>query len=388
MASRQLDGDQRRHHDTEDDAMKHQAHDETANAKFNFTFDCSLAQVGGHSSSFIEPDSSAMSASSIEEASSTSSNINWSVDRNDSASLSDSVQTFPKEFGRTYHAYRAGSYAFPNDTPEQERMELQGECIKMLMGGSFFFAPISHLRPPRAILDLATGTGDWAINMGDLFPEALVIGTDLSPIQPAQVPPNVHFYVEDSSDPWDFASQFDFIHTRATSGSWANFEKDVVEQAFNALEPGGWLESQEVDCNVYSDDHTLDPDGPVATWSRDLIEASARLGRPAIVGAHLKDMFERVGFVDVQQHRFKMPINGWPKDPLLKQIGYMWGTNLMEGLAAFSLQLFNKALERTSAQIEVSLIDVRRDLTNPRIHCYMPAFVVFGRKPHAHEVRA
>lgn len=90
------------------------------------------------------------------------------------------------------------AYAFPNDTPEQERLELQSECIKMLMGDSFFMAPLSPSRPPRAILDVATGTGDWAIQMGDMFPDALVIGTDLSPIQPAQVPPNVHFFVEDS----------------------------------------------------------------------------------------------------------------------------------------------------------------------------------------------
>jgi hypothetical protein len=161
----------------------------------------------------------------------------------------------------------------------------------------------------------------------------------------------------------------------------------VVEQAFNALEPGGWFESQEVDCNVCSDDHTLDPDGPVVAWSNDLIAASVMLNRPAIVGVHLKEMFERVGFVDVQQHRFKMPINGWPKDSHLKQIGYMWGTNVLEGLAAFSYQLFNKAFERTSAQIEVSLIDVRRDLVNPRIHCYMPTYIVFGRKPFPHEIR-
>lgn len=34
--------------------------------------------------------------------------------------------------------------------------------------------------------------------MGDLFPETEVVATDLSPIQPRKVPPNVNFYVEDS----------------------------------------------------------------------------------------------------------------------------------------------------------------------------------------------
>jgi hypothetical protein len=34
--------------------------------------------------------------------------------------------------------------------------------------------------------------------MGDEFPDAQIIGTDLSPIQPSHVPPNVRFFVEDS----------------------------------------------------------------------------------------------------------------------------------------------------------------------------------------------
>jgi hypothetical protein len=48
------------------------------------------------------------------------------------------------------------------------------------------------------VLDIATGTGTWAIEMGDKYPEAEIIGTDLSPIQPDFVPPNVRFFIEDS----------------------------------------------------------------------------------------------------------------------------------------------------------------------------------------------
>ena len=76
-------------------------------------------------------------------------------------------------------------------------MELQGTCFTLLTN-SLYLAPLSPSRPPRAILDIATGVGDWAIEMGDRFPKSLIIGTDLSPIQPAEVPPNVHFFVEDS----------------------------------------------------------------------------------------------------------------------------------------------------------------------------------------------
>ncbi|PHH88595.1 hypothetical protein CDD83_7337 [Cordyceps sp. RAO-2017] len=277
------------------------------------------------------------------------------------------------------------AYAFPNDAPEQERLALQGECIKRLFGDRLHFAPLASSQPPKTILDIATGVGDWAIQMGDLFPDSLIIATDLSPIQPIHVPPNVRFYVEDSTDPWDFNQKFDYIHTRATSGCWSSFEKQIAEQAFAALEPGGWLESQEVDCTLLCDDGTVDPNGPVASWCRDMVLASDVVERPALLGCLLKEIFQRVGFVDVQQHVFKMPLNGWARDLTLKEIGWMWENNLSGGLGGLSYQLFNRVFDRTAAQIEVSLIDVRRDMADTRLHSYMPAFAVWGRKPHPGE---
>lgn len=101
-------------------------------------------------------------------------------------------------FPRRATDHRHTAYAFPNDTREQERLELQGLCIKKLLGDRLYLAPLSPEKPPRRILDIATGVGDWAVEMGDMFPESTVIATDLSPIQPDEVPPNVEFYVEDS----------------------------------------------------------------------------------------------------------------------------------------------------------------------------------------------
>jgi hypothetical protein len=68
----------------------------------------------------------------------------------------------------------------------------------MVMDGRLHLSPFSRAHPPRKVLDIATGTGTWAIEMGDKYPEAEIVGTDLSPIQPAFVPPNVRFFVEDS----------------------------------------------------------------------------------------------------------------------------------------------------------------------------------------------
>lgn len=70
--------------------------------------------------------------------------------------------------------------------------------MQELFGHRLFLAPITAGRPPGRILDVGTGTGIWALELGDMFPESRVYGIDLSPIQPTAVPSNVHFYVQDA----------------------------------------------------------------------------------------------------------------------------------------------------------------------------------------------
>lgn len=156
------------------------------------------------------------------------------------------------------------------------------------------------------------------------------------------------------SDSWEYTQQFDYIHTRATAGCWASFEKQVAQQAFSSLEPGGWFESQEMDSVVSCDDGTLDPNGPLARWFQDLTLAGEGCDRPFVLGVTLKEVYERVGFVDVQQRVFKIPINGWPKDERWRDLGRMWETNIIKGLGGFSFRTFNRAYGRSPAEIEVS----------------------------------
>ncbi|KAK3373342.1 S-adenosyl-L-methionine-dependent methyltransferase [Lasiosphaeria ovina] len=300
----------------------------------------------------------------------------------DSHSLSDSIARFQEEFGRTYHSYRAGSYHFPNDPTENERQEEQFEILKMVMDKRNYLSPFSASDPPRKVLDLATGTGTWAIEMGDEFPDAQIIGTDLSPIQPPFVPPNVRFYVEDSTEDWDFAADFDFIHTRITVGCWSDMKTQIVQRAFEHLKPGGWFEMQEVDIVPTSDDGTITDDFPWRRWAHDLIAAGKCANRQLNLGGEpLAAWLREAGFEDVHEVVFKVPINGWPRDAFLKHVGMLWQRTLMVGVSGFSLSLFHHYLGKTVEEIEVSLVDVRRCLFDQKVHGHMNFVVVYGRKP-------
>ena len=59
-------------------------------------------------------------------------------------------------------------------------MDLKHHIMTLLCDNHLHLSPLI-LR----ILDVGTGTGIWALQMGDRHPESTVIGTDLSPIQPS-----------------------------------------------------------------------------------------------------------------------------------------------------------------------------------------------------------
>src|SRR2546421_2047833 len=108
-----------------------------------------------------------------------------SVNGSYSTSLASSILDYRYENGRRYHAYRDGEYLLPNDDPEQNRLNIMHHISRLVLGGALYRAPIADGRPPpRRILD---GTGIWAIEMADEFPNTIVVGTDLSPIQPTWV---------------------------------------------------------------------------------------------------------------------------------------------------------------------------------------------------------
>jgi len=95
--------------------------------------------------------------------------------------------------------------------------------------GRLFLAPIPP--SPKKIIDIGTGTGIWAVEMGDLFPGAEILGLDLSPIQPLWIPPNVKFVIDDVEDEWANGGEWDFAHFRNMALVLRDLQR-VVDQTF------------------------------------------------------------------------------------------------------------------------------------------------------------
>lgn len=68
--------------------------------------------------------------------------------------------------------------------------------------------------------------------VGDEYPEADILGVDLSPIQPSWVPPNVRFMVDDVEAEWVHPPEtLDYIHIRHMTSSIRDWPK-LLEQAY------------------------------------------------------------------------------------------------------------------------------------------------------------
>jgi SAM-dependent methyltransferase len=190
------------------------------------------------------------------------------------------------------------------------------------------------------VLDVGTGTGIWAVDFADEHPEAEVVGTDLSPIQPSWVPPNLKFEVDDATLDWTFApDSFDFVHMRNLFGSIADWHA-LYAQAFRATKPGGWIESKEPSVQMTADDGSIVPGMAIYDWGRLFADIGRKTGRSMeiIETGVIVDAIKAAGFVDVEVKKFKMPITGWAKEPNLRQIGtfnHFANEQALEGMYRF-----------------------------------------------------
>ncbi|KAF6807133.1 methyltransferase domain-containing protein [Colletotrichum sojae] len=288
------------------------------------------------------------------------------------ASLSSSILQHRLENGRTYHKYKDGKYLFPNDERENDRLDLQHNLFLLTLNYKLGLAPPNEKGSGvKRVLDAGTGTGIWAIEFGDEHPEAEVLGVDLTPVQTQFVPPNVRFEVDDLEQPWVYSQPFDYIHIRGMTSSISDWN-GCLKQVYNGLEPGGYVELFEGHARTISDDGSLTPDHETWKWADKLDECCKILGRPFVHVSGLVPILEEVDFVDVTIVPYKWPIGPWAKDPHYRELGEWALANSLEGLEAWTMAAFTRALDWSVEEIQVLLAQVRKDMSDKRIHHYCP----------------
>ncbi|KAK7959933.1 S-adenosyl-L-methionine-dependent methyltransferase [Apiospora aurea] len=288
---------------------------------------------------------------------------------------------------RTYHGYKEGKYFLPNDAAEQDRLDLDHYSSRIMLQDRLYLAPI---RSPKRVLDLATGTGIWPMKFDDgrcgndnsNSPGTSRLPCDrdgLEQIQPEHPPANLQFIRDDAEEPWEFGPEkLNFIHARYACTCFDN-PKAVMQQAFENLKPGGWIEY----CDSTVDVLSMDGSSRGTTlehWGELMMTGAQTTGRDFRVSRHYKQWLEEVGFIDVVERKIAGAVGPWCKSARLKQMGGVTARALYDNVTGMSYELFRNA-GFTPEQIDELAARFRADLLNSAIHAYFPVWVVYGRKP-------
>ncbi|RAH49795.1 class I SAM-dependent methyltransferase [Aspergillus brunneoviolaceus CBS 621.78] len=297
--------------------------------------------------------------------------------------ISSTVRDYCFENGRRYHAYRNGQYPVPNDQEEQDRLTLLHQLFKSVTGGELHRAPV--LRPrhrPQRVLDVGTGTGVWALDIADAYPHAEIVGTDLSPIQPRYTPPNCSFIIDDAESDWAFPPEeaFDYVHGRSLGGSIADWPR-FLQQAYQHVKPGGWVEIQEFETWIRSDDGTDQQAVRIHEYQRKLDEASRRFGKRMNIASSVRGWMQDAGFQHVTDDTYKCPLGPWARNPHFKELGRMGKAAFFDTIEPYSLALLTRVMDYTYEQAQRYAQDVRHELVHGSFHIYTLFHYVYGQKP-------
>ncbi|KAK8040256.1 hypothetical protein PG991_000044 [Apiospora marii] len=281
--------------------------------------------------------------------------------------------------GRKFQGYKEDRYFLPNDPEEQDRLDMQHAMMTALLGGRLSCSPNAH---PAKVLDIATGTGIWPIEFAQEHPDAEVVGTDLSLIQPAVefLPPNVSFVKEDAEDDeWTIDRDFDLIHLRAVYTAIKDHAK-LIRQMFAHLAPGGWVEVVEARPEVLSFDGTSVGSG-IERFGQMTAAGLTRLGRDAFAITQYRRLMREAGFVDYREEVLPLPTSGWPQERRYKLAGRYQGANVKQALLSGTMHRLFRATGRSEDEIGQDIARAVQEIEYNYVHGYFPIHVVHARKP-------
>ncbi|PWW78217.1 S-adenosyl-L-methionine-dependent methyltransferase, partial [Tuber magnatum] len=244
-----------------------------------------------------------------------------------------------------------------------------------------FKAPIT--RPPSKILDVGTGTGLWAIDTAERYPDAHVFGTDIAPSKLPWAPPNLDMQLEDIEDDWVFPENtFDLIHIRSMAGFVTDWPR-LLTQSLTALKAGGYLEFHDFSSPFECEDGSLAPGSALNLWVKTWEEGAVLSGKNwNTVGPGMPAMMRAIGFENVVDEAYKVYTTGVkPQDARLREMSMCMLQQFLDGAEGITLDMFIRVLGWDKKDVEDLVAKVRKEMLNPNVNTFIRGHIAYGRKP-------
>ena len=289
---------------------------------------------------------------------------------------SDVVEGLPVALVGGRQRTRGIPYVMPRDLEETNRLDFQHYLLRQALQRNFV-APIGG--DPRDILDVGTGTGRWAREMAQQFPQANVVGIDVNPPpidQAAEAghggdlrPANYAFVAGNILERLPFADgAFDFVHMRLLVSAipherWGG----VISELVRVTRIGGWIESVETTL--------MEQGGPalemIQTWGRPVM---ARRGIEMADGGQVRWMLASAGLAQVASYRINLRCGEWGG-----RLGRMVAQDYLSGMKAFGGLLVTQQVV-SPAEVDHTIAQATQELASPSGHCIAPVYIAYGQR--------
>jgi ubiquinone/menaquinone biosynthesis C-methylase UbiE len=269
-------------------------------------------------------------------------------------------------------------YALPADLEEQNRLDFQHYLLRATFQGNYA-APLDR---PSSILDVGCGTGLWAREMAQRFPQAQVVGLDvtaprvdeLASTQTQQVgldlrPANYQFVAGNVLEGLPFPdASFDFVHMRLLVLALPHDRWPfVISELARVTRPGGWVESVEAT--------TLERGGPAMDLLMSWIVAMlARRGIHFPDGAVVGERLRAAGLANVAERHVQLPFGAYGG-----RVGRLLSSDFFGGAKAFGAALEAQGIA-SQPQFEQVFAQARADTESPEVRCVSPFHIAFGQR--------
>ncbi|KAK1255837.1 hypothetical protein MKX07_008096, partial [Trichoderma sp. CBMAI-0711] len=240
-----------------------------------------------------------------------------SCSRDETVPLDETYAETVNYHGRIFqqHALDSKIYYAPIDDEEIARLGNMHTMLRTVFDNRLIFPPV--VRPQR-ILECGFGAAHWAVDVAEHYPDAEVVGLDISPhMIPEEIPNNLDLQVDDLN----------------------------------------------------------------GEWSRGYLDAMHPQKDPR-AALRLKDWMRNAGFTDIESRLLTLPMCPWPTDPRDHAIGALNVSNVSQLLYSMGLYPFTHIRGMPLEDFQLLVAQARSEATNPSYRTYFPLYVFIGRKPH------
>ncbi|OCF78639.1 hypothetical protein I204_00581 [Kwoniella mangroviensis CBS 8886] len=220
-------------------------------------------------------------------------------------------------------------YCLPvaSHSPETERLDYIHDVYKYHAGNipDEVAILLSDGRPWR-ILDVGCGTGRWALEMIEAFPNIHITGVDLAHPPITVFPPNFSFEIHDVTKGQEYEDDvFDVVHVRDIHAGMPDYHAMLTE-CVRVLRPGGYLLVKEIEWvpAVLDGSDAQERFPAICAILGSFRNALSERFLDPLVGVNLESYVDNVsGLCDVHYSRHMVPMTPWSDDPILNYTGQM-----------------------------------------------------------------